>query len=152
VKRVVTGWTEAGEPTILFEGEPPATFDFGVAGSAEVWSTKAVPAESRQTTDPTAAGFTVEPPIGGTVCRVATYRPGAAIDVHSTETVDYIIVISGELTMIFGDREILLGAGDVVVQQATPHGWANRSDEPCVVAAILLTAEGASDDGRMQWP
>jgi quercetin dioxygenase-like cupin family protein len=152
VKRVVTGWDDAGEPTILFDEEPSTTFDFGVAGSSEIWRTQAVPAEFRQTDDPTTGDFVVEPPIGGSICRIATYRPGAAIDVHSTRTVDYIIVISGELTMIFQDREIVLRAADVVVQQATPHGWANRGDEPCVVAAVLLTAEGASDKGRLHWP
>ena len=152
MRRVVTGWNEASEPTILFEGEPPTTFDFGVAGSAEIWTTETVPADFRQTSDPTAGDFAVEPPIGGSIFRIASYRPGAAVDVHSTETVDYIIVISGELTMIFEDRELVLRAGDVVVQQATPHGWANRGDEPCVVAAILLTAKGASDEGRLHWP
>lgn len=152
MKRVVTGWTEAGEPTILFEGEPPGTFDFGFAASAEIWSTPSVPAPSRETADPTAGGFAVEPPIGGSICRVATYQPGASVDVHATQTVDYIIVISGELTMIVEDRELVLYAGDVVVQQATPHGWANRGDEPCVVAAVLLTADGASDEGRLNWP
>jgi quercetin dioxygenase-like cupin family protein len=152
VKRVVTGWTQAGEPTILFEGEPPMTFDFGFAGSAEIWSTKAVPAAYRETGDPTTGDFAVEPPAGGSICRVATYQPGASVDVHATQTVDYVIVISGELTMIFEDRELVLRAGDVVVQQATPHGWANRASAPCVVAAVLLTAEGASDEGRLHWP
>ena len=60
---------------------------------------------------------------------------------HSTETLDYIVVIFGELTLLYGDREIALGPGDSVVQQGTPHGWANRKDESCMVAAVLLDAK-----------
>ena len=151
MRRVVTGWNEAGEPAILFDDEP-TTFDFGFAASAEIWTTETVPADFRQRNDPTTGDFAVEPPIGGSICRIVSYQPGATVDIHSTETVDYVIVISGEFTMIVDDREIVLSPGDVVVQQATPHGWANRGDEPCVVAAILLTAKGASDEGRLQWP
>jgi quercetin dioxygenase-like cupin family protein len=152
VKRIVTGWTADGEPAILFEGPPSTEFDFGVARSAEIWRTNSVPTAFRETHDPTAGDFQVEPPIGGTICRIATYRPGATVDVHSTETVDYIIVLAGALTMVFGDRDIVLEPGDVVVQQATPHGWANRGSDPCVVAAILMTADGATDEGRLHWP
>lgn len=152
MRRVVTGWSESGEPVVLFDGEPPGQFDFGEASAVEVWSTAAVPAGFRHTADPTLGDFRVEPPLGGSVCRLATYRPGANVEVHATQTVDYIIVIVGELTMIFGDREIVLGPGDVVVQQATPHGWANRGTTECTIAGVLLTAEGASVGGRIDWP
>jgi quercetin dioxygenase-like cupin family protein len=138
VKRVVTGWNADGEPTVLYEGEPPARFDFGPARSEEIWSTDATPASSRRSDDPTRGEFRLEPPAQGSICRIATYVPGASIDVHATDTVDYVIVISGELTLVLPDREIVLGPGDVVVQQATPHGWANRGDVECVVAAVLL--------------
>lgn len=151
-RRIVTGWNDAGDPAVLFDGEAPGRFDFGQASSIEIWSTAAVPADVRRIDDPTLGGFRVEPPLGGTVCRIASYRPGASVEVHSTQTLDYIIVISGELTMLFEDREYVLGPGDSVVQQATPHGWANRGDVDCVVVAVLITAEGASDEGRVDWP
>jgi quercetin dioxygenase-like cupin family protein len=152
VKRVVNGFDADGKPTVLFEGEPPSQFDFGVATSAEIWVTPAVPAPFRVSDDPTDGPFQVEPPLGGSVCRIATYKPGASIDIHATQTVDYIIVISGQLTMVLEDRDVTLDPGDVVVQLAAPHGWANRGDTECVVAAILMTAEGASDDERIAWP
>jgi quercetin dioxygenase-like cupin family protein len=50
-----------------------------------------------------------------------------------------VVVLSGELTLLLGDQEIVLRTGDTVVQQATPHGWANRTTEPCTVAAVLLS-------------
>ena len=152
MKRVVNGWGASGEPTVLFEGEPPAHFDFGEAQSYEIWRTASVPADYRPTDDPTRDDFHVEPPLGGSICRIATYKPGARIDIHSTETVDYMIVISGELTLVLNDREITLAPGDVVVQLAAPHGWANKGSEECVAAAVLLTAEGASEEGKISWP
>jgi quercetin dioxygenase-like cupin family protein len=152
VKRVVTGWTSDGTPAILFEGEPPAKFGFGDIGSSEIWSTTAVPAPCHESDDPTAGDFAVEPPIGGTIFRIATYQPGANVEVHATQTVDYVIVLEGELTMIFDDRSVTLHAGDVVVQQATPHGWENRASTPCVVAAVLMTAEGATPQTQLHWP
>jgi quercetin dioxygenase-like cupin family protein len=152
VKRIVNGWTEAGESAVLFEGEPPSHFDFGGATSDEIWRTDSVPAVFRVTGDPTLGDFQVEPPIGGSICRIATYRPGAMYDIHSTQTVDYIVVISGELTMLLEDREITLSPGDVVVQLAAPHGWANRGTTDCVVVAILLTAEGATQEELIKWP
>lgn len=152
MKRVINGWTAEGSPAILFEGRDPRHFDFGETSSDEIWVTDRIPAEYRVSTDPTDQSFRVEPPIGGSVCRIATYRPGAEIPVHSTQTVDYVIVISGELTMTLTDREIVLDPGDVVVQLAAPHGWANRGEVDCVVAAILLTAEGATEEGKIAWP
>jgi naringenin degradation protein FdeH len=152
VKRVVNGWTEDGKPAVLFEGEPPSHFDFGGATSDEIWVTEGVPAVYRASDDPTLGDFRVEPPIGGSICRIATYRPGAMFEIHATKTVDYIIVISGELTMLLEDREIILSPGDVVVQLAAPHGWANRGTAECVVAAILLTAEGANEEDLIKWP
>ena len=109
--RVVNGWNEKGEPAILYEGPPPKHFDFGVATSDEIWITSAVPAAWEATGDPTLGDFRVEPPLGGSICRVATYKPGAAIDIHSTKTVDYVIVVSGELTLVLEGREIMLSPG-----------------------------------------
>jgi quercetin dioxygenase-like cupin family protein len=150
VKRVVTGWQD-GRAVVLFEGEPQM-FDFGVARSYEVWSTDSVPASFMGTDDAAAGDFKVEPPLGGAVFRLAVYPPGASIDIHSTQTVDYLVVISGELTLILEDREIVLRAGDTIVQQSTPHGWANRAETECLVAAVLLTALGASTEGALDWP
>jgi mannose-6-phosphate isomerase-like protein (cupin superfamily) len=62
---------------------------------------------------------------------------------HRTETVDYAIVLAGEITMVMDDRDVLLKAGDVVVQCGANHAWSNRSKEPCVIAFVLI--DGAFD-------
>ena len=62
---------------------------------------------------------------------------------HRTETIDYAIVLSGEITMVMDEADVLLKAGDVLVQCGTNHAWSNRSDAPCVVAFVLI--DGAFD-------
>jgi naringenin degradation protein FdeH len=57
---------------------------------------------------------------------------------HRTETVDYGIVIEGEITLVLDDSEVLLGPGSVVVQRGTNHAWANRSGQPCRVLFVLV--------------
>ena len=62
---------------------------------------------------------------------------------HRTESIDYALILSGEITMLLDDEEVLLKAGDVVVQCGTNHAWSNRSNAPCLVAFILI-------DGRFE--
>lgn len=59
---------------------------------------------------------------------------------HKTATLDYIIILSGEIYMILDDEEILLKAGDIVIQRGTNHAWSNRSDTHCIQLAVLLAA------------
>ncbi len=60
---------------------------------------------------------------------------------HRTETIDYAIVLSGEITMLLDDTDVTLKAGDVVVQCGTNHAWSNRSNAPCVIAFVLIDGE-----------
>jgi quercetin dioxygenase-like cupin family protein len=60
---------------------------------------------------------------------------------HKTQTLDYIIILSGELYLIMEDTETLLKAGDIVIQRATNHAWSNRTEKPCIQLAILLDAQ-----------
>jgi quercetin dioxygenase-like cupin family protein len=64
---------------------------------------------------------------------------------HRTETIDYAIVLSGEITMVLDDTDVLLKAGDILVQCGTNHAWSNRSNAPCVVAFILIDGEFAPE-------
>ena len=57
---------------------------------------------------------------------------------HRTESIDYALILSGEITMLLDDDEVLLKTGDVVVQCGTNHAWSNRSNAPCIVAFILI--------------
>ena len=62
---------------------------------------------------------------------------------HRTETIDYAICLSGEMHMVLDDSEVLIKAGDVVVQRGTNHAWANRSDAPCRMAFVLIDGKFA---------
>ena len=57
---------------------------------------------------------------------------------HRTETIDYAIVLSGEIDMVLDETDVHLSEGDVVVQCGTNHAWVNRSSQPCRIAFILI--------------
>ena len=61
---------------------------------------------------------------------------------HKTETIDYSIVLSGECHMVLDDSEVLVTAGDIVIQRGTNHAWSNRSDRPCRIAFVLIDGTG----------
>jgi quercetin dioxygenase-like cupin family protein len=81
----------------------------------------------------------------GTVFRLVRYEPGVAPRNHRTETVDYAVVLSGEIEMELDGEVVRLRRGDVLVQQNTMHNWANRGTQPCVIAFVLVPARGARD-------
>lgn len=64
---------------------------------------------------------------------------------HRTETIDYGIMLEGELTLIMDEGETVIRSGDIVIQRGTNHGWANRSDKPCRIAFVLI--DGVYDEG-----
>ena len=80
--------------------------------------------------------------VDGTVFRVVEYQPGVAPRNHRTETVDYAIVLSGEIEMELDGAVVRLRQGDVLVQQNTMHNWVNRGTEACVIAFVLVPAKG----------
>ena len=74
--------------------------------------------------------------------QAATFgRGGRHPLMHRTETIDYAIVLAGEITMVLDEGDVTLRAGDVVVQCGTNHAWSNRSNAPCVVAFVLIDGE-----------
>jgi quercetin dioxygenase-like cupin family protein len=78
--------------------------------------------------------------------KAATFGKGGRHPLmHRTETVDYAIVLAGEITMVLDDVDVELKAGDIVVQCGTNHAWSNRSDAPCVVAFVLIDGEFAPE-------
>ena len=79
----------------------------------------------------------------GTVFRLVRYEPGVAPRNHRTETVDYAVVLSGELEMELDGSSVRLRAGDVLIQQNTMHNWVNRGEQACVIAFVLVPAKGA---------
>ena len=83
----------------------------------------------------------------GTVFRFVEYQPGVAPRNHRTETIDYAVVISGEIEMELDGSVVRLQQGDVLVQQNTMHNWVNRGTVPCVIAFVLVPTKGRSAAG-----
>ena len=63
---------------------------------------------------------------------------------HRTESLDYAVVLEGEITMLLDDQDVLLKAGDIVIQRGTNHAWSNRTDEDATIAFVLIDAEPLS--------
>lgn len=150
-RRVVTGHTPEGVSVVLSDGPVPVSRTIPADGVFfhEVWHTARTPALVRavEPEEPTLADLTVPPPAGGTKIRINEFLPGFLDErglqspVHRTASIDYGIVLAGEITLILDDSEVTLSAGDVVVQRGTDHAWANRGSVPALVAFILVDGE-----------
>lgn len=87
--------------------------------------------------------FAAEPDTGEVTFRLVTLPPGLEPQLHRTETTDLIAIIAGEVVLTLdGEDEVVLQAGDTVVQQGAVHGWANRGAEPARLAVTMLSARG----------
>lgn len=85
---------------------------------------------------------------GGSVFRIIEYGVGVTPRVHRTDSLDYILILSGEIYMEIDGKETLLKAGDVLVQRGNIHNWINRGPEKCILAAILIDADPVSINGK----
>jgi len=142
-RRVVTGHDEAGVSVFLSDGEPPVarTAPDG-AHFFEMWSTDAAPAPiAADEGDPTRRSLTVPPGPSGTKIRINEFPPGVVSPTHRTQSVDYGIVLQGEVVLVLDDSETVLRAGDVVVQRGTDHRWENRSGEVARMVFVLVDGE-----------
>lgn len=141
-KRVVTGLNADGRSTIISAGPPTASFDYDGWGMDEDWAIEQLPPPLDEATnaadDP---NYHLEPAEGGIRCRIVRFGPGSTFPMHVTATLDYVVVLSGQLRMIMEDGEITLDPGDSVVQRGTLHAWANDGDVECVVAGILVSTQ-----------
>jgi quercetin dioxygenase-like cupin family protein len=81
----------------------------------------------------------------GTIFRIAEYAPGVASARHQTDSVDYAVVLNGEIDMVLDDQVVRLRRGDTVIQRGTVHDWVNNGKEPCVIAFCLVAARSRAD-------
>ena len=141
VRRVVTGHDENGKPAVLFD-EICGNVRSGREKhhSCVVWSTESFPADNSGSEDGGLRPVASTDP-NGTVFRIVQYEPGVAPRNHRTDSVDYAVVISGEIDMTMDDTTVHLRQGDVLVQRGTVHNWVNRGTEPCVIAFALIAAD-----------
>jgi hypothetical protein len=173
IRRVVTGHNAQGRAVFISDGPAPAVHDRGPGATAvtELWETSATPASNADPT--VGRPQRLPPPKNGSKFRVVEYPPdskrvaalhaagsaedanakseGYARDVankrhpgfHKTATIDYAIVLSGEIYALMDEGELLLKTGDVLIQRGTNHAWSNRTEQPCCVAFVLIDADPA---------
>jgi quercetin dioxygenase-like cupin family protein len=147
-RRIVTGHDSKGKSIVVSDGPVPNTQDVsGAASFHEIWVTAGAPAPIvAKEEEPTTAGDSVPPPANGTRLRIVDFPPGGRSPMHRTETVDYGIVLAGELQLILDDgSETTLHAGDIVIQRGTDHTWVNASDHVTRVAFFLVDGKFVDD-------
>jgi quercetin dioxygenase-like cupin family protein len=148
VRRVVTGHDDQGQAKVLIDEtvKNVASQRPGALYSV-IWSSEGFPVNNDGDTDPSGKkiGTTVS---NGTVFRVVSFGPGVAPRNHRTDSIDYAVVMSGEIDMELDIGKVHLKAGDVLVQRGTIHNWVNNGREPCVIAFTLVSAKSATAGGK----
>jgi quercetin dioxygenase-like cupin family protein len=163
MRRVVTGHDSEGKSIVIIDGPPSAAGGY--------WLTDAAPADNAGAEDAAERLRRLEPALGGSIFRFATIPPEnpnvpaeererltarmfeqmdaahCRVDttrhpgMHKTRTVDYVVLLSGEVTMLLDKGEVDLKPFDVVVQRGTNHAWVNKGKEPALIAAVLVDAK-----------
>lgn len=171
IRRVVTGHDKNGRATVIMDSDATSILQRpnrpGVT-LTNLWQVDSTPAQMERSDDPVEGPLILHPPKNGSIFRIVQFDPedpevlakldgkaafaemGAASNVvedarhpfmHRTDSVDYAVILTGEIYMMMDDEDYLLKAGDTVVQQGTNHAWSNRGTEPCLIAFILVDAQ-----------
>jgi naringenin degradation protein FdeH len=166
-RRIVTGHDADGKAIAIFDGQI-ASRQRSPGGNAltMLWVTAESPVDVSGSADRAETKVGVPPPLNGSIFRIVDFPPAAAgsrpvdhhavliamgIDpetqgymrhpnTHRTRSVDYAIVLDGEIDMLMDDTEVHMKAGDVLVQQGTNHAWVNNGTKPCRIAFVLIDA------------
>ena len=148
IRRVVTSHDGNGKAVIAIDEVSRDVVSFRPGATiANIWSTEGFPVDNNGLKD-TAKEITGTTRAGGTVFRVIEFAPGVVPRNHRTDSIDYAVVLSGEIDMPIDDQVVTLRAGDVLVQRGTIHNWVNRSNAPCVIAFVLIDAQPVEHDGK----
>jgi hypothetical protein len=165
VRRVLTGHDKNGKAIIVKDDHPPIIQRVpGGSSNCNLWLTTETPSVLSND-DPIAQIKQVPPPLGGSIFRIIEFVPDKSVPhpdakqlrktmgvslggpearhpgMHRTESIDYALILDGEIDMLVDEGEVHLKKGDVVIQGACNHAWANRGDKPCTVAFILIGAK-----------
>ena len=149
VRRVITGHDASGRAVVkIDEVSKNVISNRPGASAAVIWTTDAIPADNSGDGDAALKKVGTTLP-GGTVFRVVEFSPGVSPRVHRTDSIDYAVIVSGEIDMeLEKGAEVHLKAGDVLVQRGTVHNWINRGKAPCVIAFALIDAKPATAGGK----
>ena len=144
IRRFVTGHDADHIAKVLMQG-PATNAKYPSPGTVStlIWSTDRTPAAiavGEEIEDLGARIIGTAPPANGTRFAVIDFPPGNQARMHRTETIDYVIVLEGEIEMDMDDSTVKMKAGDVMVQRGTNHAWANRSNRRARVAFVLIDA------------
>ena len=149
IRRVVTGHDSSGRAVVKID-EVARNLVSSRAGATAcvVWTTEGFPVDNTGEEDAglRKTGTTLD---NGTVFRILELAPGVTPRNHRTDSIDYAVVMSGEVDMEFDDATVHLKAGDVLVQRGTIHNWVNRGTEPCVIAFVLIAATPVTVGGKV---
>ena len=168
-RRIVTGHDASGKAVALFDAAVPAKQRGpGGNGMTLLWVTSEFPVDMTSPADRAQTPVGVPPPPNGTIFRIVDFAPvsgggGGPVDhhqillsmgidpatqgyarhanTHRTRTIDYALVLEGEIDMLLDDTEVHVKAGDMLVQQGTNHAWVNNGTKPCRIAFILIDAK-----------
>jgi len=149
VRRVVTGHDTSGRAVVkIDEVAQKITSSRPGASACVVWTTENFPVDNTGEEDAglRETGTTLD---NGTVFRVLELAPGVGPRNHRTDSIDYAVVMSGEVDMELDDTTVHLKAGDVLVQRGTIHNWVNRGTQPCVIAFVLIAAKPVTVSGKV---
>jgi len=148
IRRVVTGHDAAAKAVVKTDDVLGGTLvDGGIAAFIKVWTTNTSPADNNDEADGSLRQTGLTCP-GGTVLRIVDFAPGCKSPMHRTRSIDYGIVLEGEISMeLDGGSVTYLKAGDVVVQRGTNHLWHNHRDQPCRMAFVLVDAKPVEAGG-----
>ena len=148
-RRVVTGHDAAGKSIVLSDGPPPQHHPMhGAAVGAdffEIWNVAAAVPQltACEAREPNERAFTIMPVAGHLLRVIDIYPPqrgGKRTVMHRTQTLDYVVVIEGEVVLLLEDSEVVLRKSDVVIQRGTDHAWENRSAELARLAFFHIDA------------
>jgi mannose-6-phosphate isomerase-like protein (cupin superfamily) len=171
MRRIVTGHNKEGRSIITIDGPPARSIGEDVGGLFELWNTDGNIIDTKDNLDRADQDIILSPPTGGTKFRYFQINPtpeGIPMEImqeiaadafekigaghhrvdtskhpamHKTETIDYIILLKGDVTLILDEDEVTLKPHDVVVQRGTNHAWVNNGDEPALLIAVLIDSD-----------
>lgn len=132
LRRVVTGLDREGRSAVIIDDAAPQT----------IWSTDRSPADNKGSADAGGAPFSFDIPVGGTSFFYTDLPAGGPpIAMHATDTLDYAVVVSGEISLITETGETKVRPGDVVVDRGVLHTWRNDGPEPCRMVFVFVKAD-----------